>query len=134
MMRNVTTDGVIKAPFKVLKIDTGANKSSIIGFPQYEAYCVNFGLFKAIRPTTQRIKVIGGKQEAVGEVVIQIPFQGLSVIIDVRFIILSSDVPTLLSLKYLWSNRIDISIQECVKKLGFQRQDLEMIDFFLVYK
>lgn len=28
--------------FKVLKIDTCANKSSIMGLPQYNAYCLSF--------------------------------------------------------------------------------------------
>lgn len=72
--------------------------------------------------------------EAAGEAVNQIPFNDLKVIIDVRFIILSGYVATLLSTKDLLSNGLDIRIQDCVITQGGKRQKLEMMYFFLVYR
>lgn len=120
--------------FTGLKIDTGADKSSIIGVPQYEAYWYTFSISKAIIPSTRRIRLMGGKKGAVGEVIIQILFNYLGVIIDVRFNILNGIVHTLLSTKDIWSNGLEISIQECVITQDVRKQRLEMIDFFLVYR
>lgn len=120
--------------FEGLKVDTGANRSSIMSARQYGAYCETFGLIGNVRPSEKRVKGIGGRQVVVGVANIQIPFDKLGLIIDVWFAILDADVPTLLSLRDLWINGLDISIQECVIKLGQKKQELEMVNFFLVYK
>lgn len=126
----------VRSPLELkgLKIDTGANKSSIIGISQYDAYCRTFGLVTVIRPCTRRVKGIGGKRSTMRETVIQTPFVDWDVIIDVRFIILDLDIPSLLSTKDLLTNGLDIYRQECVIKHGYMTEGLQMVDFFIVYK
>lgn len=122
------------AEFMGLKVDTGANKSSIMSLSQYRIYCKLFGVPMGLKPSTRQIKGIGEKREAAGKETIQIQFSLLSMIIDVEFLILEADVPTLLSMKDLGDNGLDISIQVCVIILGDLKQPLKMVNFFLVYR
>lgn len=68
------------------------------------------GLEMDLRPVNRIFRGIGWRQCAVGEAVIQIPFSDLGLIIDFKFVILGSDVPTMLSTKDLLSNGLDISV------------------------
>lgn len=63
---------------------------------------------KVIRLLTIRIKGIGGKRGAIDEAEIQIPFKTLGIRIEVKFIILDPELPTLLSTKDLWTKGLDI--------------------------
>lgn len=80
------------------------------------------------------MKGIGGTQRALVSAVIQIPFRDLAIIIDVHFLRLESIIPTLLSMKYMVTNGLDISIQGCYMSLEGRRQKLSMQNYFLIHQ
>lgn len=122
------------AEFLGIKIDTGANKRSIMSLAQYSHYCQKFGLAEAIRMNNNHgVKGIGGSRKSVGTANIQIPFKDLGVIIDVQFLLLTGQVPTLLCLKDLYTNGLDISILRCKILCAGREQSLEMKNYFLVH-
>lgn len=54
---------------------------------------------------------VGGRQNGIGISTIQIPFTQLNLLVDVPFPIIPTDVPTLLSMRDMVINGLDISIQ-----------------------
>lgn len=86
--------------FGGIRLDTCANLSSLFGKPKYEAYTREVGLKMRIHPEISRaIRGIGGRRQAIVTVRIQIPFSDLGIIIDVDFVIIVENVPTMLSMK-----------------------------------
>lgn len=81
---------------------------------QYDAYCKLFGVLHAISPVYKgrRVPGIGGEQTPSGSAKIQIPFKNLHIIVDVHFLILSNDIPTLMSMKELIQNDLDIYLKD----------------------
>lgn len=130
----VTKSTTGRKTFLRLKVDTGGRKSSIFGMPHYEAYYHTFRRMRAIRPCTRMVKGIAGKREADGVAVIKMLLKDRKMLTDVPFIILSGDVPTLLTTKELPSNGLEISIPNCVIAHGGRRKNPEMIELFLVYR
>lgn len=65
---------------------------------------------------------------------IKILFSGLKVVIIVYFVIFSSEIPTLLSMKDMYDSGLDIRIQERFISLGQVRHEISMEDYFLVYQ
>lgn len=116
-----------RTEFEGLNVGTGENRSSVIGNPQSEDNFRTFGLVKGICPSSMQIEGNGGKQGVIGEGVIQISFKGLGIIIDVKFKIIDSHVPTLGVTKDIWTNGLGISVQECEIKHGDEKQDLDKI-------
>lgn len=51
---------------------------------------------------------IGGRQEFLGMVVIQIPFKDHHLVIDVNFMIIKDNFPTLLSMRDMVTKGLDI--------------------------
>lgn len=78
---------------------------------QYHAYERKFGRNINIWPTVNGSRGIGGKNTVVGEIIIQIPFGNLNIIIDVDFLIIGCDAPSLLSNRKMIRNGLDISLQ-----------------------
>ena len=54
----------------------------------------------------------GGKNNSIGVARIPIPLRDLNLVINVRFQIMGDDVPSLLSMKDMKDNGIEISIQK----------------------
>lgn len=86
--------------FDGLRIDTTANKTSVISKCQYHEYCQIFS-FPSIINSSRNIVIKGvvGSRTSVGIVVIQAPLKNLDIIIDISFLVFEKRVPTLLSMK-----------------------------------
>lgn len=55
------------ANFNGVRIDTGANRASVISTAQYKAHCDTFGIFPVMRiPNDRKVTVIGGTQKEKG--------------------------------------------------------------------
>lgn len=92
-----------------IKIDTGANKKSNLSVEQYTQYCCMLGLKEAIGVSDRRGVIgIGGIKKSVGTAEIQIPFKDLGVVIDIRLLLQTGRVPTLLCLKDPYKNIVNI--------------------------
>lgn len=123
------------ADFHGIKIDTGANKMSILSLEQFTQYCRKFGLEESIDVRDRSgVRGIGGNEMSVGTAAIQIPFKDLGIVIDIRGLLLTGRVPTLLCLNDIYKNRLDISIKTCRIICGKKEQDLVMRDYLLVQK
>lgn len=120
--------------FKGVRLDTFANRRSIISTAQYAAYCHEFSLKRAIKESNgETVGGIGGSQSAVGMAMIQIPFRDLELIIDVWFTVINQDVPTLLSMRDMVTNGLGISIQKCHVHFRGRVHQLGMRNFFLIH-
>lgn len=64
----------------------------------------------------------------------QIPFNLLKPIIDVEFIIMQTNFPTLFSMKDMVNIGLDNSIQGRFVSHGEERQLIRMWDYFLIYQ
>lgn len=121
--------------FDGLRLDTGANRASVMCGNQYEAYTKEFGLRNAMRPAPDRtIRGIGGRRKAAGMEMIQIPFSDLGLVIDVDFVIINEEVPSLLSMKDMYTNGLDLSIQGRYVSLANRRHKLAFENFFLIHR
>lgn len=77
-------------------------------------YCQTLGLKESICTSNGKaVKGIDGWNKSIGIALMQVPFKQLGVTIDVKFIYLEGEVPSLMALRYLYSNWLDISIQRC---------------------
>lgn len=98
--------------FNGLRMYTGANRMSAMSNGQYTAYTTEFRLKNAMKPASDRtIRGIGGRRKAVGMDRIQIPFSDLGTVIDVDFLIIMEAIPSLISMKDISTNGMDIYIQ-----------------------
>lgn len=94
--------------FDGVRIDTGANRSSVMSKMQYDAYKREFGLKDAKKPTEKMVRGIGGRRKAKGTAMIQIPFPKIGIVIDVELLIIDEDVPSLLCMKDMYGKKMDI--------------------------
>ena len=102
---------------------------------QYDPYCNTFNLKKLIKPLKgKQVRGIGGCSIAIGEARVQIPFKDLGIIIDVKFLILKDKIPSLLSMKDMLDNGLDLSIQGRYITLGNRKQDLHFQNYFLIHR
>lgn len=120
--------------FNGVRFDTCAN-TSVICEAQYMSYCSEFGLRPSIRPPGGRcITGIGGMRKLIGIVNLQIPFTQLDLVINVDFMMLKENVPTLISVPDIILNGLDISVQRRHVSLGKRTQQLSMEKYFLVHR
>lgn len=85
---------------------------SVMSSGQYAAYTKDFGLNKIMKPAPDRkIRGIGGRRKANGLARIQISFTDLGAVMEVDFLIITEDIPSLLSLRDMYRNGMDLSIQ-----------------------
>lgn len=121
--------------FDGLRIDTCANRAWIMSNDQYSPYWKEFGLTSTIIPAPNRgVKFIGGRQQAVGRVRVQIPFGGLHIFIDVCFLITQSDILTLLSMNDMIGKNLDITfLERCITYNGLCRP-LTLDNNFLIHR
>lgn len=116
-------------------LDTGANRRSIMSIRQYEIYCSLFH-----RPTNIDLEAkgnvlgLGGSVESVGMASIPIPFKELELVIHVKFRLMENDCPSLLSLKDMIENHLDISIQGKYLTYNGKRMKLSFKNGFLVHQ
>jgi len=121
--------------FKGIIIDTGANRSSCMSLSQYRAYCSEFCVPVNIDYEDARGLIgIGGTSSSIGTATIPVPFQDLDLIIDVKFRILRSECPSLLSLRDMIRCGLDISIQEKTVSFKHKIQALTFENDFLKHK
>lgn len=114
-----------KVFFDRLRIDTSANRTSVISVQQYHPYCQTFNEPHSIKPANNRtITGIGGISKTVGVAFIQVPLTKLSVVIVVNFLVLDHVITTFLPMKDMLENDMDIAIQGCYVRLGNRRQQL----------
>lgn len=101
------TDSVPHIPFSFVSIYTGVNRSSVLSENQYRYYCSEFGLRTSVCLTYSRtFRGIGGSTATIYMVIIPIPFSGLTLIIDVEFLVHRENSPTLLGLNYMVCNSL----------------------------
>lgn len=99
--------------FYGIRLDTCANRSSLISNPQYQSYTKQFGLKNLIRPSTKKnIQVICGRRQTTYLLRSNIPFSDLGIIIYVYFTIIKKDVPTFFSIMDMGENKLDVSLLE----------------------
>jgi len=117
------------AVFDGLILDTGANRRSAMSLQQYQAYCREFKVPMKIDYSDNRGLVgIGGTTESLGTAVVPIPFKDLDLVADVRFRILKNNCPTLLCLRDMIENGLDISIQDQTISYDFLKHKWTMGD------
>lgn len=120
--------------FEGVRIDTCANRRSIISTNKYTAYCQTFGLQQAIYPShSKTILGIGGKEKGVGLIKIQILFTGLGIIIDFEFLLVSSAIPSIVSMKDMLDNGLDISILDATVLLNGRSHQVTILNVFLIH-
>lgn len=121
--------------FYGLRIDTRANRTSIMSCKQYDSYCRSFGYKTVItQPQGRIVRGIGRYQDAAGMASIQIPFQDLGLILDVDFKLLSERVPPLLSMRDMVGNSLDFSLQDRTITFEGLSQVLKFDNYFLIHE
>lgn len=121
--------------FNGIIMDTAANRSSIMSLSQYKAYCEEFRISMRINRMEKRtICGVNSKSSPVGTATISIPFKTLDLWIDVQFRIMPFDCPSLLSMKDMIDNGLDLSIQNKWISYKHKLQDLIFENYFLVHR
>lgn len=121
--------------FEGVRLDTCANRTSVMGEEQYQAYCHTFGIKPALRKVKNRsVNGIGGTQPAIGLALIDIPFKKLHLMINVLFLILPSKTPALLSTRDMYVNGLDFSLQNKTITFEGRVQELIMDNYFLIHR
>lgn len=120
--------------FQGIRIDTCANRTSVIGEGQYLAYCKKLGLKPALRIDASRsVKGVRGTQKGIGAARIDIPFKCLKITISVLFLILKGEIPGLLSMRDMITNGLELSLQKATISFAGLHKDLELKNIFLVH-
>lgn len=71
--------------FQGLRIDTCANRTSVISINQYKAYCRQFNFPSQINKTRKKsLRGLGGTSEPIGVARIPVPFKDLNLVIDIK--------------------------------------------------
>lgn len=70
--------------------------------------------------------MIGGRKVSIGTALIQITFKALHLVIDVDFLLLSEEVPILFSMRDMFQNGFEISIQRAQVMHGQRTQRLKI--------
>lgn len=123
--------------FNGIVIDTGANRCSMMSISQYNAYGVEFQVPMNIKKDNQAKSSTGlggDKTHSMSIATIAIPFTCLYLIIDVDFVIIRDNTATILSLKDLKENHLDISVQRCKITFNNREQDLLLENYLLRHK
>lgn len=135
VMHSLLLAGESYSNFKGVILDTGANRRSAMCLNQYRAYCSEFMVPMRIDYSDRHSIVgIGGSTAVIGTAIVPIPFADLNIIIDVKFKILRDNCPTLLSLKDMIENGLDISIQDKTISFKHNIQSLTFENDFLKHK
>jgi len=121
--------------FKGIYLDTCANRSSVMSLNQYQAYCKEFHVpMQLSTHGAKTLRGIGGKSAALGSAWIPIPFTKLKLIVDVNFQIVNDNVPTLLCMKDMVQNGLDISIQKSEISYKHRKHPLILENYFLIHR
>ncbi len=106
-----------------------------MSYAQHKAYCNEFHVpIRMSKADRKNLTGIGGGSSPIGTAILPVPFPDLNLVIDVRFQIVRERVPTLLCMKCMMDNGLDISIQD--KEVRYKRlsQPLHLENYFLVHK
>lgn len=122
-------------PFNVLKFDTCANTASVISESQFLSYCHQFVIRPSIWPVGDiKVTGIGLEVKVLGSIQLQIQFNDIHLFICVYFLVLKQQIPTLLSLRDMMINGLDISLKNCHVSFGNKTHKLSMENYFLVHR
>lgn len=126
------TTNISPARFKGIRLDTFGNRTSIMGNQQFDAYCHDFGTKPSIIPSHNLgingiVGVITGKLL----VLVYIPFKDLNLLINEKILLVTENIPTLLSMKDMKTNGLYIPLQEETIIFGWESQKLIMDNVFL---
>lgn len=82
----------------------------------------------------REVKGIRGIKRSIGIILIQIPFVDLNLQIDVEFLLLDDpNVPSLLSMRDMARNGLDVSLQKKLVTFAGKEQKLQMINYSIIH-
>ena len=124
-----------KDTFDGLRLDTCANRSSVMSLSRYKAYCRQFQVPCRINHSDIRsLRGLGGRQTPIGSVTIPVPFNDLNLVMDVKFRIVHDHIPTLLSMKDMLDNDLDFSIKRRTMFHKHKEHQLSLENYFLIHR
>lgn len=95
-----------------VRLDTGAKSMSVMCIREYGLYTSQFGMNNGISLAPDRkIRGIGGTRKELGLEMIQIPFTDLVIVEYMYLLTIDEDVSSLLSLRDMYENVLDLSVQ-----------------------
>lgn len=116
-------------------IDTGANRSSVMCYQQYRAYCETFmAPLNIDKRESKGIKGLFGASYSLGTAIISIPFKDLDLVIHVKFRIMKEDCESLFCLRDLKENGLNLDVQRNKILYKSREQNLSFVNDFLVHK
>lgn len=120
---------------KSFRLVTGGNRASVMSKEPYHAYCRPFGLRPAIQTTGGRAsRGIGRRKTSIGSSTIQFAFNYLQLMIDVEFLLLDDQVPTLLSMRDMIRNGLEISMQQAHSTHMTKKQRIKLDNYFFFHE
>lgn len=103
-----------------LRIDTCANRTSVVSKCQYDAYCQTLNLPSITDSSGNKVvKGVGGSSNVSWFVVIQLPFKYLDIIIYIAFLVIEEYVRPLLSIKNMFAGYLQLAIDWMSKHSNF---------------
>lgn len=116
--------------FKEIRLDTCANKISVMSTHQCPEYLKRSSLPRTVSPPPRKkIRGMCRTMKIFGEAKVQIPFRDLVIIVDVDFLLLEDPVLSSLSMKDMIQDGFDLLIQERHISFGERRQNLGLKNF-----
>lgn len=120
--------------FNGIRLDTCANRRSVMAIGQYHAYYTTFGLSNFMCPIRgKEVRGIGGTSKAIGEANISIRFREIGIMIDVDLLNLPGTIPSLLSMKDITDNNLYLFIQERYISWNGRTEKLQLVNNLLIY-
>lgn len=80
------------------------------------------------------MKYIRGTSSSIVGILVQAPFTYLNVVINVLFMVIEKDIPTLLSMEDMVHNGFDISIQDQYVRSEERRQPMKMENYIPIHR
>lgn len=120
-------------PFLGVHLETGTIMSSMMLRGQCAAYCEEFGVRSSLIPGNgASVQGIRGRRTSIGTALIRIPFCNLNLAIDVDFLVIPDNLPSILCMKDMVDNRLDIRIQNHTDGFRDLTHALKMANCFLI--
>ena len=121
--------------FDGLQFDTCSNRSSMMSLSIYMANCREFQVPCRInRSDSGSLNGPGGRQTPISSVTIPVPFNDLNLVLDAKFCIVNTHIPTLLGMKDMLENDLDFSIKRRTMFHKHKKNQLALDNFFLLHR
>lgn len=121
-------------PFLGVRLNTCAHRHSIISKVKYAAYLEGLRLsYSFVTDKDAYVEGMGGRWTSHRTALIHIPLRNLNLVIDVDSLVIPDDIPSLLCMKDIVNNGLDISIEH--HAVGFKDLThlLKMATYFLIH-